>query len=95
MKDKMYFFFSVLQTEQSLHADADQIGGGGATNTTMALMPPRSATDTFPTSQGESTALSEYQISFSVKILDFLDSTKCQTCYLLHCIVNHVTVLVC
>lgn len=45
------FMLNVLQTEQSLHADADKIGGGGPSNTTMALIPPKSATDTFSTSQ--------------------------------------------
>ena len=47
----------MLQTEQSLHNDAEQVGNGGPGNTTMVALVPsaRSVTDTFPTNQGEST----------------------------------------
>ena len=47
----------MLQTEQSLHSDADQMENVGPGNSTMVALVPsaRSVTDTFPANQGEST----------------------------------------
>ena len=67
-------YFSVLQTEQSLHNDADQIENGGHSNTTMLALVPsaRSVTDTFPANQGESIHCMAFVICISFLNLPFL-----------------------
>ena len=64
----------MLQTEQSLHNDADQIENGGHSNTTMLALVPsaRSVTDTFPANQGESIHCMAFVICISFLNLPFL-----------------------